>query len=257
MKNSFIIGIVWTAIIVCLVSFTVTVFFWDDTAHIESENVLNSQKDAEKQIINYETNESSIRTNDFFSLNKESNLENLMKVENEKTGKIKDNSKDKTSQIKEEIEEFIDVDIANEEKEIESLETASNNTKSFIKPVKGNVIKPLATNELIFSKTLNEWNIHNGVDYEAKLGDEVYAIRDGKIKKIDFDYIYGNYIIIEHDDGYESLCSNITVLDALQIGDNLKQGDVIGYVAESFGFEAAEDTHVHFELKKNGVYNSI
>ena len=104
---------------------------------------------------------------------------------------------------------------------------------------------------------MQEWNIHTGTDYKAKIGEEVYAVRSGKIIEVNSDYIYGEYVRIQHDDGYESLYANITVLDALEKGKEIKQGQLIGYVAESYGFEAADDTHLHFELIKNDKYLSI
>ena len=155
----------------------------------------------------------------------------------------------KNEEVEKLAEELIDIE--------ESLNTVNPKVTSFIKPVKGDVLKELSVEGLVYSKTLNEWNVHFGTDYKAKLGDEVYAIKDGKIKDIDFSYKYGNYIVIEHDDGYESLCANITVLDALEEGNLLQQGQLIGYVAESFGFEAADETNLHFELKKDSKYLSF
>ena len=76
-------------------------------------------------------------------------------------------------------------------------------------------------------------------------------------EKIDSNDKYGEFIIVEHKSGYESLYSNITVLDACKEGSEVEQGEVLGYVAESFGFEVEEETHLHFELKKDDKYIGI
>ena len=236
MKRGFIIGVVWIAVITCIISFGATVYFLDTSSNKnEIENLEDGLVTNQKTKEVYQTNQSSIRTNNLANLdNKESKTEK----KNEKLEKLEKLA-----------DEIIDLE--------DSLDAATPNVSTFLRPVKGEILKELSTNELIYSKTLKEWNVHFGTDYKAKLGDEVYAIRDGKIKDINFSYEYGDYIVIEYDEGYESLCANITVLDALKVGDEIKQGQVIGYVAESFGFEAADETHLHFELKKDGKYISI
>lgn len=236
MKRGFIIGIVWTALMTCLIAFGATVFFLENNSSENSiENFEGAMVENSKTQEVYQTNQSSIRTNNLANLDdKEKNEEK----KNEKSEKIEKIS-----------EEIIDLE--------DSLDIVSNKVSTFIRPINNEILKPLSIKELVYSKTLNEWNVHFGTDYKAKLGDEVYAIRDGKIKDINFSYEYGDYIIIEHDDNCESLCANITVLDALKIGDKVEQGQLIGYVAESFGFEVADETHLHFELKKDDKYISI
>lgn len=222
MKRTHIIGIVWGAITVCLVSFGATVFFLDDDLNREKIDNGNLKDDsyANSNFV-YSTDESSVRTNELAFL-----------PEEEKNNKL--------------------------EKSVESInQNMTKNINSFIRPVKGEILNPFSTTELIYSKTLQEWKIHNGTDYKAMLGSEVYATADGKIKEIKFDYEYGKRLVLEHNDGFESSYSNITALDVLKVGDTVKQGQIIGYVAESFGFEVAEETHLHFELKKEEKYISI
>lgn len=258
MKNSFIIGIVWTAVIIGVISFGATVFFLDNN-NVAGQNIGASESNGEKeQQSAYITDETSIRTNNLANLNDneiaEIGLTQINNITSNSSKKDIKNNKDNSDKIDDEMLNNMDEWLANED---EILETTSSNVNSFIRPVKGDVLNPLSVDELVYSKTLQEWNIHVGTDYKAQLGDEVYAIRNGKITEINFNQKYGDYIVIEHDDGYESLYANITVLDALKVGDNLKQGQTIGYVAESFGFEVAEVTHLHFELRKNGEYISI
>lgn len=246
MKKSFIIGMVWTGVIIGVVSFGTTIFLLNKDNNNEVSQIVYNDTTNSKKINTYITNESSVRTNTF----KESNnkkMENIIEIDEEDINDLVINKSENIEIIGDELED--------------SLESFSDNAKvsisTSIKPVNGDIIKPLAIDNLLYSKTLNEWTVHNGIDYEAKLGDEVHSIRNGKIKEINFDYAYGNYIVVEHGDGYESLYANITALDALKIGQTIKQGQLIGYVAESFGYEAADVTHLHFELKKDGKYIDI
>ena len=227
MKNSFIIGVVWISVIALVVSFGLTIFFLDGMFFEKEEAIL--ENNLEKQTrVSYITDESSIRT-------KELAQANITNYPERKT------------------------DIKNSFDEIESGESLESISKiqSFVKPINGEKIKSIATEELVYSKTLNEWTTHKGIDYKAMLGQEVFSVAEGEIVAIDFNYMYGNYIIISHNDGYESLYANVTVLDALSVGDILEKGQIIGYLAESYGFESADETHLHFELKKDEKYIEI
>lgn len=242
MKRTYIIAVVWLAVIVCLISFGATVFFLEKENNklVDNKNINNEQKSE------YITNESSIRT---------ARLEdnNQMKKDDESISTISNTTKN----TKTDIALGADANENSAETVTNAESTATINNPSFVHPVKGEILIPLSLEELVYSKTLKEWKVHKGVDYKAQLGNEVYAVRNGKIKKVGFNEQYGKYIQIEHDDSYESFYTNITVLEALKEGDLVSQGQVIGYVAESFGFEAAEETHLHFELKKEGKYISI
>ena len=228
MRNAFIFGVVWLAIIVGIVSFGVTLFFLDDNSKQgEASSVTQNVRSDENYV--YETNQTAIRTNEMAYLGGAYSSNNS---KNESYEKVK-NRKD------------------------ESVETIGKNSNFFIRPVKGGILNPFSPNELIYSKTLAEWNIHQGTDYKAKIGEEVVAIDNGKIKQVDKNDKYGEFIVIEHTNGYESLYANLTVLDALKEGSSVEKGQLIGYVAESFGFEVAEETHLHLEVKKDGKYLSI
>lgn len=274
MKRISIIGAVWSAIIIGLISFGATVFFLDNENkknHINNSYSGSSNKN--NQIV-FLTNESSVRTNNFANAeteviqNKVTNESKLNK-NNQNTNTqnfLNENTKNEIVVDEEDINNIFFDDKKNlikndylysNKKSEETVESLGKNINSFVRPVKGEIIKPLSIDELIFSETLHEWNIHTGTDYKAQIGEEVYAVRSGKIKEINFNYIYGNYIIIEHDEGYQSLYANITVLDALKVGNVINQGQLIGYIAESSGFESAEETHLHFELKKYDEYLAI
>lgn len=232
MKNSFIMGVVWVSVIALVLSFCFTIFFLEGAFFAESESSFLEDADNETKI-SYITDESSIRTNDLAQLEKN----NVFQEDEVSVNKFNAEEKEKS-----ESGEVIESDVK---------------IQSFFKPVQGEVIKEMATEELVYSKTLNEWTIHNGIDYKANLGQEIFSVADGKITEINFNYKYGDYIIIEHDNDYESLYANITVLDALKVGDYVEKGQIIGYLAESFGFEAADETHLHFELKNDGKYIEI
>lgn len=248
MKNSFIFGVVWTAIVVLIISFGVTVALLEQ----DSESVNNIEiNDKDKKQIIYDIAQTSIRTNPA-AYNKNEKNEEVSSLKNNTENQVENINLEIEKKLKKTNEMLESTSDFSENKEV--IEVAKFNNNFFEKPISTEILRPFSLNELIYSPTLNEWNIHVGTDFKAKLGDEVKSIQSGIVKTISSNDKYGEYIIIEHTNGYESLYANITVLDALKEGIKVEQGQLIGYVAESFGFEVLDETHLHFELKKDGEY---
>lgn len=79
----------------------------------------------------------------------------------------------------------------------------------FVKPVDGEISKQYAKENLLYSETLEEWTTHLGIDIKADKATVVKAAADGKVKSIKNDPRYGLTIIIEHQDGYQTLYANL------------------------------------------------
>lgn len=123
---------------------------------------------------------------------------------------------------------------------------------SFEKPVQGEISKKYAKDNLVYSETLQEWTTHLGIDIKADKTTVVKAAEKGKVKTIKNDPRYGLSIIIEHEDGYETLYANLLTSEFVQVGEEVKKGQSIGTVGNSATFEIADDAHLHFEISKNG-----
>ncbi|MEZ4847016.1 MAG: M23 family metallopeptidase, partial [Bdellovibrionota bacterium] len=89
---------------------------------------------------------------------------------------------------------------------------------------------------------------HAGVDFKADTGTKIEAAMDGVVKFVGRKSMYGNAIILKHDNGYESLYGHLSRTMVTQ-GQRIKQKDVIG-LAGSTG--RSTGPHLHFELIKNG-----
>jgi len=90
---------------------------------------------------------------------------------------------------------------------------------------------------------------HHGVDYAAPQGTPVFAIGDGKVVKVSYDKASGNYIKIKHNSVYTSGYMHLVKRPAHNVGDYVKQGDIIGYVGMT-GY--ATGPHLDFRIWKNG-----
>ncbi len=121
-------------------------------------------------------------------------------------------------------------------------------------PVNGTVIKEHDLLHAVYSATMNDYRVHQGVDIEAELGSEVVAVADGVIKEVGNDPFMGTTVTVDHGDGLISVYKNLSpdLADGIKAGKGISEGDVIGNVGESAIIEIADETHLHFELTLKG-----
>lgn len=123
---------------------------------------------------------------------------------------------------------------------------------AFIAPVVGEITTDFASENLVYSKTLDEWTTHLGIDIKANKASSVVASEAGTVKTIKNDPRYGLTVIISHDDGYETLYANLLSADLVKEGDTVSKNQTIGTVGESASFEVSDSPHLHFEILKAG-----
>ena len=123
----------------------------------------------------------------------------------------------------------------------------------FIKPVDGDIIKDYSKDNLIYSNTLQEWTTHLGIDYAAEKTSIVKAAAEGTIKSIKNDPRYGLILVIEHNNGFTSTYANLLSTEFVKVGEKVTEGQTIGTVGNTAIFEIADETHLHFEIQKDGV----
>ena len=137
-----------------------------------------------------------------------------------------------------------------------STENQENETKkelSFEKPVEGEIVREYAKDSLIYSETLQEWTTHTGIDIKADKTTVVKAAEAGTIKSIKNDPRYGLTIVIEHDDQYQTIYSNLLTSEFVIEGEKVEKGQAIGTVGNTAVFEIADEPHLHFEIWKDSL----
>ena len=125
-------------------------------------------------------------------------------------------------------------------------------TPEFVRPVDGEVIKDYSDSNLIYSNTLDEWTTHLGIDFAAEKTSIVKAAAAGTIKTIKNDPRYGLTLVIEHDNGYTSMYANLLSTEFVEVGEEVEKGQTIATVGNTAIFEIADETHLHFEILKDG-----
>ena len=124
----------------------------------------------------------------------------------------------------------------------------------FDKPVSGNVICRYSMNTPVYSKTMDDYRTHKGIDLKVNDDEVVYAAEKGIVIYAERDDLMGETIRIKH------LNDNITVYSGLKStndiveGQFIEKGEIIGKAGGSIPVEDSEERHLHFELIIGGIY---
>ena len=89
---------------------------------------------------------------------------------------------------------------------------------------------------------------HGGLDMAASSGTPVYAALDGTVIEAGYNNTYGNYVVIRHHSGYQTLYGHLKSINTRRgryVWQNTKIGEV-GSTGMSTG------PHLHFAVYKNG-----
>ena len=89
---------------------------------------------------------------------------------------------------------------------------------------------------------------YNGVDYGMPVGSPLYASAAGKVliaKGSGWNGGYGNYIVIEHANGTQTVYGHMSTL-AVSVGQSVVQGQLIGYSGNT---GKSTGPHLHFEIR--------
>ncbi len=89
---------------------------------------------------------------------------------------------------------------------------------------------------------------HTGIDFRSKPGENIYATADGMIDKAFYNGSYGNYVLIDHDNGYETAFCHLNKF-LVRPGQKVHRGQLIGFVGNS---GRSTGPHLHYEVTLDG-----
>ncbi len=118
-------------------------------------------------------------------------------------------------------------------------------------PVVGNIVLPYSMDTTIYYTTLDQYACNDGIMISAKKGEEVKASADGRVVNLYESDRYGMIMTVLIGDYYEISYGQIDNAK-YQIGDEVKQGDVLGTVAEPSRSFVLEGPNLFVKLTYKG-----
>ena len=116
----------------------------------------------------------------------------------------------------------------------------------FIWPTVGVITSPFGMRHDPFTGVVE---FHNGIDIANVLGTPIRAAMDGKVALVGKNRGYGNFIILNHGDGFQTLYGHLSK-SLVQKGENVNAGQEIGLMGDT-GY--ATGPHLHFTIYKNSA----
>jgi murein DD-endopeptidase MepM/ murein hydrolase activator NlpD len=116
-----------------------------------------------------------------------------------------------------------------------------------VAPLPGCVISPFGVARLHNGKPTGEF--HGGIDQRAAAGTPIRAAAAGVVKIVQPFNVLGGTVAIDHGQGLETMYLHMSKLN-VAVGDQVKKGDVIGYVGST---GRANGPHLHWVVYVNGV----
>lgn len=125
---------------------------------------------------------------------------------------------------------------------------------SMILPVAGTVGTDFSLTVPVFSETMNDWRVHQGIDFITEGETEVQAAADGIVENVYTSELMGLTVEIRHADDTLSIYQSLSGEAKVIAGQEVKQGDAIGMTGVSADSECLVGNHLHFALLRDGVY---
>jgi flagellum-specific peptidoglycan hydrolase FlgJ len=106
-------------------------------------------------------------------------------------------------------------------------------------------------NPVISSDYGPRWgSFHRGVDFAAPMGSPIYASQSGVIIRAEYHESWGNYIAIQHMDGWVTLYAHNSQ-NLVNVGQSVKQGEKIATIGSTGN---STGPHLHFEVIRSSNF---
>lgn len=135
----------------------------------------------------------------------------------------------------------------------ENLAKAKESKNNKIDYLGNEVVRNYSEKEPSYSETLEVWEIHKGIDVESNANQEVKSLTSGKVLDVYNDDEYGMSIKIQDNKENVLVYSSLSKNTKVNKGDEVKEGQCIGYAGNTSSVECSSGIHVHLEAYKNNI----
>lgn len=133
--------------------------------------------------------------------------------------------------------------------------TASANASGYKATAAGNGIWPAPDSHVVTSNYGGRdyplgggYNFHLGTDIAASYGTPVLAYQAGTVLIASYHWSYGNYVVIDHGNGFSTLYAHMSAL-TVSAGQTVTAGQQVGLIGST---GSSTGPHLHFETRING-----
>lgn len=168
--------------------------------------------------------------------------------------KTNDNSKieeDEVHLIEKETEKEDSIPTSTESKEnLQKAKEKQENKSSKLSFLGNEVVREYSEKEPSYSKTLDLWEIHKGLDISAEKGYEIKSLLNGKVVNVFKDDKHGMSVRVQSDNNVVVVYSNLDEKISVEKGQEVTEGQILGTVGNTTSVESEDGTHVHIEAFK-------
>jgi len=106
----------------------------------------------------------------------------------------------------------------------------------------------------VFSESMGDWRLHQGVDFLTESSVEVLAAADGIVEDVYDDGLMGMSVLLLHQDGTRTLYQSLDINPEVIKGMAVEKGHVIGRTGKTADAESLLGYHLHYAVIKDGAY---
>lgn len=124
---------------------------------------------------------------------------------------------------------------------------------NYVRAVGGAITKDFNMTGLVYSRTMGDWRVHNGLDISANKGEIVKSVAEGTVAGISDDPMYGTTVTVNQNDGLMVYYRGLSSDTAVSVGDKISAGTTIGTIGE-IPCESGDGTHLHLEIMRDNKH---
>lgn len=126
-----------------------------------------------------------------------------------------------------------------------------NQETGLLWPVKGDILMEYSPDNVIYHETLAQYRTNPAVIIEAKENTEVLASAAGQVTEITTSEETGRTLTMDIGDGFSVTFGQLKEI-AVQKGDYVTEGQVIGKIAKPTKYYSVEGSNLYFQVTENG-----
>ena len=127
----------------------------------------------------------------------------------------------------------------------------SAETDQLLWPIAGNILMDFSMDKTVYFSTLDQYKYNPAIIIEGSVDQNVLSAASGKVISIENVDETGTTITMDIGSGYQVIYGQIKE-PAVQQGDYVQAGALIGYVAEPTRFYSKEGSNLYFQVLKDG-----